>query len=319
MLLVKPDGISKNLVNTIREIILANNLVIEQEVVRKLAAETVSALYWDISDVRHRDYFPQLIEFMSLTPVHIFIVQGENAVKKVRAIIGKRDSAFGIRGRWAESAMKNIAHGPHSVLRAKKEIQLLLGGKNVRKVFLIGGMSESGKSTFGRYLHSKGIIRLKIVSFLKNIMDREGVTGDFYAWNNQNVQERPEWVRQEFTKEFLRWAKQHSIEYCCLESLYGPELGLYMSEQLGSNKVVMVYINMPLEIRLQRQIIRQNLSSIKEAEDYLLPRDEIKKAWRVPEIEGVADIVIDNSGSLEDLYRMADEMIAQHCPDLIVD
>jgi dephospho-CoA kinase len=184
----------------------------------------------------------------------------------------------------------------------------------MKKVFLIGGMSESGKSTFGRYLESKGIPRLKIVTFLKKVMVREGATGDFVAWNNKNVLERPEWVREEFTKQFLADILEQEIEHCALESLYGPDLGVYMKSVIGDNKVIIVYVNMEVDVRLQRQMIRQNLTSLDEAKQILLPRDEIKKAWRVPEIETVADVIIDNSGSLDELYRKADEMIRQHCP-----
>jgi len=187
----------------------------------------------------------------------------------------------------------------------------------MKKVFLIGGMSESGKSTFGRYLESKGIPRLKIVSFLKRVMEKERIEGDFVAWNNKNVLERPEWVREEFTKEFLAKTLKEGIECCALESLYGPELGVYMKDIIGDDKVIIVYVNMNVDVRLQRQMIRQNLTSLDEARQLLLPRDEIKKAWRVPEIEAVADIVIDNSGSLDELYCKANEMIALHCSEYL--
>jgi len=315
MLLVKPDGVAKGLTGDIRDIILAEGLSIKREVERTLTPRTVERLYRNVSDVPQRNYFPELVKFMSSQPSHAFIVQGESAVAKVRAIIGKRHPASGIRERWAESIIKNVAHGPHTPQEARREIELVLDNENIRKVFLIGGMSECGKSTFGRYLDSHGIARLKIVFFLKRVMAREGASGDFYEWNNRNVAERPEWVRQEFTEEFLAWANDNQVSLCCLESLYGPELGVYMRDHLEGGRAVVVYVDIPLEIRLQRQIIRQNLGSLKEAEEYLLPRDEIKKAWKVPEIEQVADVVIDNSGSLDDMYRLADEMIAQHLPD----
>jgi dephospho-CoA kinase len=187
----------------------------------------------------------------------------------------------------------------------------------MKKVFLIGGMSESGKSTFGRYLESKGIPRLKIVSFLKRVMAREGATGDFVEWNNKNVSLRPEWVREKFTKEFLAVTSADGIECCALESLYGPELGIYMKRIIGEDKVVIIYVNMSVEIRLQRQMIRQNLTSLDEAKQLLLPRDETKRMWRVPEIETVADVVVDNSGSLDELYRKADEIIMRHCQEYL--
>lgn len=189
--------------------------------------------------------------------------------------------------------------------------------KELKKVFVIGGMSESGKSSFGRYLDSKGIPRLKIVSFLKKVKDKEDCDEDFVSWNNRNSIEKPEWLREEFVKEFLASMLKEGVEYCALESLYGPELGVYMKEVIGEDKVVIVYVNMDVDIRLQRQMIRENLTSLDEARKLLLPRDEIKKSWGVPGIEAVADVVIDNSGTLDELYLKADKMIKDYCPEYL--
>ncbi len=126
MLVVKPDGVEKRLVDPIRQILIRSGLVIKREVRKILKPATVEMLYWDISDVRHRDYFPELVAFMSSSPVHIFVVDGYDAVNKVRHIIGKRMPASGLRAKWAESIIKNVAHGPHTPARAKREIQLLL-------------------------------------------------------------------------------------------------------------------------------------------------------------------------------------------------
>ena len=318
MLLVKPDGMAKGLVGQIREIILRRGLIIKQERTKTLKPGTVESLYWHVSDVRHREYFPELISYMSSAPVHIFVVEGYDAVNKVRQIIGKRVPASGLRARWAESIIKNVAHGPHTVARACREMDLLLGDEGLKRVFLIGGMSESGKSTLGRYLDDKGVKRLKITFFLKRVMEREGVQDDFATWNAKNVKERPEWVHEVFTKEFTEWTGQQGIECCCLESLYGPGLGTFMREALGSTQVAIVYVDMDESVRLQRQVIRQNLTSIEEAKQLMLPRDEMKREWGVPEIAAVADVIIDNSGSLEELYRVADAMILRHCPELLI-
>jgi len=311
MLLVKPDGVAKGLEGEIRSLILAEGLMIKREIDRILLPETVRKIYSLEGDLAQRDYFPQVVEFMSSSPIYTFIVSGERAVSRVRTIIGKREPASGIRARWAESIVKNIAHGPHSPKLARREIELVLDNGNLQRVFLLGGMSESGKSTLGRYLDSRGIPRLKIVSFLKTVMQRECPTAEFYEWNNKNVAERPEWVREVFTEEFLFWTHTNNIRNCCLESLYGPELGVYMREHLEGRAVV-VYVDMPLEVRLQRQVIRENLFSLEEAKKILLPRDEVKKRWKVPEIEKVADVVIDNTGSLGELHQKADEMISRY-------
>ncbi|MFH1030908.1 MAG: nucleoside-diphosphate kinase [bacterium] len=210
------------LVDPIRQILIRNGLVIKREVCKMLKPATVEMLYWDISDVRHRDYFTELVAFMSSSPVHIFIVDGYDAVNKIRQIIGKRVPASGIRAQWAESIIRNVAHGPHTPARAKREMQLLLEDYSMKKVFVIGGMSESGKSTLGRHLDQHGIKRLKITFFLKRAMERESVEGDFVDWNSQNMKERPEWVFRVFADEFIPWTTDQGIEFCCLESLYSP-------------------------------------------------------------------------------------------------
>ena len=186
----------------------------------------------------------------------------------------------------------------------------------MKKIFVIGGMSESGKSTVGKYLDSKGIRRLKIVTYLRGVMEEEGARGNFQEWNERNVKKNPEHHRQRFVEEFSRAITKGGIEYCCLESLYGPELGKYIREYFGRDKVVIVYVDIPLETRLARQVIRQNLSNIEEAETHLLPRDEIKKEWRVPEIKEIADVIIDNSGNIKELHQKVDEMVIKFCPEL---
>jgi len=188
----------------------------------------------------------------------------------------------------------------------------------MKKVFIIGGMSESGKSTLGRYLDQRGVKRLKITFFLKRAMEREGVEGDFVEWNNQNMKERSEWVFQTFADEFILWSTDQGIEFCCLESLYTPGLAVHLRERLWTDKVVIVYVDMDESIRLQRQMIRQNLTSLDEARQLMLPRDQIKREWGVPAIADFADVIINNSGSIENLTKIADAMIARHCPELFV-
>lgn len=127
ILLVKPDGVAEGLVDEIREIILSTGLTIIEEVGKIISRESAEQLYGEIDDVRHCDYFLPLIEFMTSNLVHIFIVQGEDAVRRVRVIIGKNIPPSGIRKRWAESLMHNVAHGPHTYERAREEILILIG------------------------------------------------------------------------------------------------------------------------------------------------------------------------------------------------
>jgi nucleoside-diphosphate kinase len=125
MLVVKPDGVIRGLVNPIRQIIVENGLTVKTEIRKTLEPDTVEKLYEEVADIKDRDYFPELVSHMSSSPVHIFIVEGDAAIRVIRRIIGKREPPSGIRAKWAESIIKNVAHGPHTPERAIYEINLL--------------------------------------------------------------------------------------------------------------------------------------------------------------------------------------------------
>ena len=65
-------------------------------------------------------------------------------------------------------------------------------------------------------------------------------------------------------------------------------------------------------------MIRQNLTSLEDARQLMLPRDQMKREWGVPAIANISDVIIDNSGTIEDLIKIADANIVKHCPELLV-
>lgn len=178
----------------------------------------------------------------------------------------------------------------------------------MKKIFLIGGLSESGKSTVGKYLDSKGIKRLKFVTYLKRIMEAEGAQGDFQEWNEKTEKERPGWLWKKFIDEFEKELTESGIEKCCVESLYNPRFGEFLKRNMKDD-VKIVYVDIPQEIRLERQVIRQNLASLEEAAKLLVPRDIRKEEWGGSKVKDIADFVIDNSDSVEELYRKIEEII----------
>lgn len=78
------------------------------------------------------DFFPSLAEFMSSGPVLALVVEGENAVARMRALMGPTKNAKelapeSIRGLYAQSTTKNIIHGSDSIENAKIEIKRFFG------------------------------------------------------------------------------------------------------------------------------------------------------------------------------------------------
>ena len=121
--IVKPDGVSKHLIGEVISRFEKEGLrVIALKMVKlsKTEAEGFYAVH------RERPFFPSLTEFMSSGPCVVMVLQGENAISRVREIMGATDpekAAKGtIRRDFASNIERNIVHGSDSPESASFEI-----------------------------------------------------------------------------------------------------------------------------------------------------------------------------------------------------
>lgn len=79
------------------------------------------------SHLKDRPFFPDIVAFMSSRPVLALILKGENAVSRVRELLGPTDSKKApqgsIRGDLGTDNMRNIAHASDSVENAEIEVR----------------------------------------------------------------------------------------------------------------------------------------------------------------------------------------------------
>ena len=75
---------------------------------------------------RERPFFSDLVHYMSSGPILVFVLEAENAVSRLRELMGATDpkkAAEGtIRKRFATSIEKNVIHGSDSAENAKIEV-----------------------------------------------------------------------------------------------------------------------------------------------------------------------------------------------------
>ncbi len=121
--IVKPDGVSKNLVGeVIRRFENEGLRVIALKMVNltKAEAEGFYAVH------RERPFFHSLTEFMSSGPCVVMVLEGKNAISRVRETMGATDpekaAAGTIRRDFASSIERNIVHGSDSPESASFEI-----------------------------------------------------------------------------------------------------------------------------------------------------------------------------------------------------
>jgi len=320
LIIVKPDGIAKGLVGQILRSLWAQNLRVVDQARLQLNQEWVESLY---NRERGEVYFTEVVEWVSSAPVLFLKIEGDEAVDVVKwRIIGRYPD--GIRGQHSENWIKNVAHAPDSVDSASRELELaesifersrqvdenrLIG----KMIFALTGMSECGKSTVGKYLDSRGINRLKIVKLFEKVRDKQSPNEELYAFLKRNEKCDPYALWDAFIKELIAEMESLSANAVSIESLYGGGLGPYLKQKLDRHFCV-IFIDIPLGIRLSRQMQRENLPDIESARRYLLPRDEVKEKSGIPVLKEIAGELIDNSGTLEELHKKIDKIVEKSLP-----
>lgn len=121
--IVKPDGVKKNIIGEVIKRFETAGLRIAALKMIKMNLDEAKGFY-----IVHKDkpFYKSLTEFMSSGPVVIMVVEGEDAIAKVREIMGAtnpKDAApETIRADFASSVEQNIVHGSDSPESASYEI-----------------------------------------------------------------------------------------------------------------------------------------------------------------------------------------------------
>ena len=130
--IIKPDAVAKNVIGKIIDRFESNSLRIAAMKKIKLSKEDAGKFY---EVHKERPFFNDLCEYMSSGPVVVMVLEGENAVKKNRDLMGatnpKEAAAGTIRADFAESIEANAVHGSDSLENAKKEIAFFFAGREI--------------------------------------------------------------------------------------------------------------------------------------------------------------------------------------------
>ena len=121
--MIKPDATERNLVGSITAMIENSGLKVVASRRTKMTPEKAAEFYGVHSE---RPFFQSLCDFMCSGPIIVQVLEGENAVKKNREIMGATnpdDAEDGtIRKIHAVSLEKNSVHGSDSPENASIEI-----------------------------------------------------------------------------------------------------------------------------------------------------------------------------------------------------
>ncbi len=121
--ILKPDAVAKNVTGKINSRFEENGLKIVAQKRIQLSQAEAEGFY---AEHKERPFFGDLCAFMTSGPVVVQVLQGENAVRKNRDLMGatnpKEAEAGTIRADFADSIDANAVHGSDSLESAKREI-----------------------------------------------------------------------------------------------------------------------------------------------------------------------------------------------------
>ena len=132
LVILKPDAMEKNLAGTIIERFAQSGLHLVACKMLQLNEKILREHYDFLTD---KPFFPSILEYMQECPVLVMVLQGENAIVRVRELLGPTDSSQApkgtIRGDFGKDKSRNVVHASDSSASAEKEIHRFFKAEEV--------------------------------------------------------------------------------------------------------------------------------------------------------------------------------------------
>ena len=130
--IIKPDAVAKNVIGSIYSRFESNGLKIIASRMVHLSRADAEQFY---AVHRERPFFKDLVDFMISGPVMVQVLEGDNAIKKNRDLMGAtnpKDAEKGtIRADFADSIDANAVHGSDASETAAVEIACFFPELNI--------------------------------------------------------------------------------------------------------------------------------------------------------------------------------------------
>ena len=128
LILVKPDAVAQGLTGEVLQRLEKNGFKILNCRMLRLTPALLQEHYAHLASL---PFFPEIETFMASGPVVAVALSGENAITRVRELLGPTDSTKApkgtIRGDLGKDKMHNVLHASDSAAAAKAELKRFFG------------------------------------------------------------------------------------------------------------------------------------------------------------------------------------------------
>jgi len=132
LVIIKPDALCQRVVGNVVSRFEQDGLRIIAARMVLMSEEQAAKFY---SSHIGKDFYEPLVKFMSSNPCVVMVLEGENAVDRVREIAGATDPVEAkegtIRRQFARDNRHNIIHTSDSPETASREINFFFKGKEI--------------------------------------------------------------------------------------------------------------------------------------------------------------------------------------------
>jgi nucleoside-diphosphate kinase len=126
--MIKPDAVAKNAIGSIIQQVEEDGFRVVHMVLQHLTQEQAAAFY---EVHKERPFYGELIEFMTSGPSVQLALERENAVARLREVVGATDSTKAesgtIRNRFGTDIQCNAVHASDSVENGRREVAFYFG------------------------------------------------------------------------------------------------------------------------------------------------------------------------------------------------
>lgn len=180
------------------------------------------------------------------------------------------------------------------------------------KVIAITGMPCSGKGEASDYLKSKGVKVIAMSDVVKKEMESKGM-----EVNNKSFPKYATGLRKEKGMDIVarmclpkikeQYKKTNVI---IIDGVRSNDEVKTFKKELSKDFILVAVFASP-KLRYERMLSRRRSSSDGKTQEEFAWRDEVELGWGLGNAIALADYIIDNSGSQEELHNKLDALLSK--------